>query len=180
MCLVLWRETYAPVILSRKALKLRKETENLNLRSKFDTGLSSRDHFKRGIGRAVKMLIFSPIVLSLSVYLGLIYSYFYLLFTTLTPIFQDNYGFSSSTVGLSYLGIGVGFLVGQGIFAKTGDMILKKMAISHGGGEMRPEFRLPLCCLGGLFVPVGLFWYGVSIPLTIFSKPCIDILKRTG
>jgi hypothetical protein len=43
-------------------------------------GLSPGAHLKRSIGRVVKMLVFSPIVLSLFVYIGLIYSYFYLLF----------------------------------------------------------------------------------------------------
>jgi hypothetical protein len=109
------------------------------------------------------MLLFSPIVLSLSVDMGLIYSYFYLLFTTFTPIFEENYHFPPSTVGLSYLGVGVGFLVGQVSFAKLGDMILKKCARRSGNGQLKPEYRLPLCCVGAFFIPIGLFWYGWSM-----------------
>jgi hypothetical protein len=163
LCLVFWKESYAPILLARKAARLRKETGNQSLRSKYDMGLSPRAHLKRGIGRAVKMLVFSPIVLSLSVYMGLIYSYFYLLFTTFTPIFEENYHFSPSTVGLSYLGVGVGFMIGQASFAKLGDPILKKCAKRFGNGELEPEYRLPLYCIGALFIPVALFWYGWSV-----------------
>jgi MFS family permease len=109
------------------------------------------------------MLLFSPIVLALSVYMGLIYAYFYLLFTTFTPIFEENYHFPPSTVGLSYLGVGVGFLIGQASFARLGDIILKKCAVRFGKGDLKPEYRLPLCCLGSVFVPIALFWYGWSV-----------------
>jgi hypothetical protein len=163
LCFIFWKESYAPIILARKAAHLRKETGNQALRSKYDIGLSPRAHLKRGIGRAVKMLLFSPIVLALSVYMGLIYAYFYLLFTTFTPIFEENYHFPPSTVGLSYLGVGVGFLIGQASFVKLGDPVLKKCAARFGKGDLKPEYRLPLCCLGSVFVPVALFWYGWSV-----------------
>jgi len=55
------RESYAPIILSRKVQRLRKETGNDQLRSKLDTGLSPSDYLKRGILRPSKMLFFSPI-----------------------------------------------------------------------------------------------------------------------
>jgi hypothetical protein len=163
LCFIFWKESYAPILLARKAARLRKETGNQALRSKYDVGLSPRAHLKRGIGRAVKMLVFSPIVLSLSVYMGLIYSYFYLLFTTFTPIFEENYQFPPSTVGLSYLGVGVGFLFGQASFARLGDRVLKKCAKKFGAGELKPEYRLPLCCVGAVIIPVGLLWYGWSV-----------------
>jgi predicted MFS family arabinose efflux permease len=162
LSMIFWKESYAPVLLGRKAAKLRTETGNLALRSEYDTGLSPKDHFKRGIGRAIKILVFSPVILSLSIHMGLAYAYFYILFTTFTPVFQDNYNFSSSTVGLSFLGVGIGFVIGQIACAKLGDAIMIKMA-EKGDGEMKPEYRLPLCCIGGLFVPVGLLWYGWSV-----------------
>jgi hypothetical protein len=95
--------------------------------------------------------------------MGLIYSYFYLLFTTLTPVFETNYGFSTSIVGLSYLGVGFGFLIGQVSYARLGDEILRRMTRKSGSSEMKPEYRLPLSIVGGALVPVGLFWYGWSV-----------------
>lgn len=63
------KESYAPVILKRKAAKLRKETGNELLRSKLDAGLSPKDYFKRGIIRPFKMLFLSPIVAITSLYM---------------------------------------------------------------------------------------------------------------
>jgi MFS family permease len=155
----IWRESYPPVLLNRKAALLRKETGNPNLRSKYDTGLSPRAYFKRGIGRAMKMLVYSPIVLCLSIYNGLSYSYFYLLITTLTPVFEETYHFAPDIVGLSYLGVGVGFMIGVTVFARGSDKIVTSLTRKHQG-ERKPEYRLPLCMIGANMLPVALFWYG--------------------
>jgi hypothetical protein len=82
LSLVFMRETYAAVILQRKTIRLRKETGNMELHSKFDVGLSPRDYFGHSIIRPTKMLVKSPIVLLLAVYVGVIYGYLYLLFTS--------------------------------------------------------------------------------------------------
>lgn len=162
---MVWRETYPPILLARKAARLRKETGNQSLRSEYDRGHSPVEHFKHGITRAGKMLIFSPIVAAVSVYMGLCYSYFYLLLTTLTPTFEEVYHFKPNVVGLSYLGLGVGYLGGQLAFASLSDRILKKRTAKgaeKGEGEMKPEYRLPLAVWGGMLVPIAFFWYGWS------------------
>jgi MFS family permease len=94
--------------------------------------------------------------------MGLCYSYFYLLITTLTPTFEEIYHFSPSIVGLSYLGLGVGYVVGQFVFASLSDSILKKKTAKDEKGSMKPEYRLPLAVWGGFAVPIAFFWYGWS------------------
>ena len=160
----IWRESYPPLLLERKAAKLRKETGNTNLRSIYDKGETPSQHFRRGIVRAAKMLIFSPIVLSISIYMGLMYSYFYLLITTLTSVFENVYHFKSNLVGLAYLGLGAGYLLGQFIFARLSDRMLKRRAAQakEGKGEMKPEYRLPLAVIGGFSAPIAFFWFGWS------------------
>ena len=153
------RETYPPVLLERKASRLRKETGNASLRSKLDSGLSPRDFFKRSIVRPARMLIFSPIVLAMSVFMAVVYGYMYLLFTTITEVFEDGYHFSQGTVGLTYLGLGVGMIVGLITFGFASDRIVKKKSAK---GEMKPEYRLPPMIPGAFFIPAGLFWYGWS------------------
>ncbi len=120
------KETYAPAILKHKTDRLRKETGNVELRSKLDVGLSPKDFFLHSIVRPSKMLVFSPIVLALSVFVGVVYGYLYLLFTTLTPVFEQTYGFSAGSVGLTFLGLGIGSLFGLGFFAWSTDRVFKK------------------------------------------------------
>ena len=164
--LFLMQESFAPVILERKAARLRKETGNELLRSKLDVGLSAGDYFKRGIVRPIKMFVRSPIVAILAFYMAVIYSYLYLLFTTFTDVFQRTYGFSTSIVGLSYLGLGVGSFAGLMLFSTTTDRYVRRKAAEAEAATgrkatgMKPEHRLPLLPLGAVLLPVGLFLYG--------------------
>lgn len=154
------RETYAPTILERKAQRLRKETGNSKLQSKLHSGRTPRALFIQSIVRPAKMLFLSPVVLLLSIFMAIIYGYLYLLFTTFAIVFEDNYGFTSGTVGLAYLGIGMGSIAGVTVFACISDRLMKKMSAESG---MKPEYRLPVMMYGAPLIPVGLFWYGWSI-----------------
>ncbi|KAL8710258.1 MAG: hypothetical protein Q9225_007326 [Loekoesia sp. 1 TL-2023] len=154
---ILLRETYPPVLLERKAKKFRAETNNPNLKSRFRSDLPQREYFKRAIVRPFKMLLLSPIVLALSTFMAIVYGYLYLLFTTITPVFESTYHFSSGTVGLTFLGIGIGSLFGVFIFGGASDRIVK---MKSKNGEMKPEYRLPPMIPGAFIIPIGLFLYG--------------------
>ncbi|KAK5342286.1 hypothetical protein LTR07_006023 [Exophiala xenobiotica] len=152
-------ETYPPVLLERKAKRLRKETGNAKLRSALQSPKTPRELFLLSIVRPLKMLCFSPIVFGVSLYIAVTYGYLYLLFTTVTFVFEDQYNISSSNVGLVYLGIGLGQLTGLSIFGYYSDKLLRKWA---KGGELKPELRLPLLWPGAFLIPTGLFIYGWS------------------
>lgn len=174
------RETYAPVLLEKKTRKLRIETNNPELRSALDNGLSSKERLTRAMVRPFKMLFLSPIVGMMAVYAAFVYGILYLLYTTFTFVFEQYYGFSSSNVGLTYLGSGIGMFIGlfvsggpmtavrarvlltvsiRQVIMGASDKLLKSKAAKHGG-EMKPEYRLlPLMATGWL-CPIGLFIYG--------------------
>lgn len=157
------RETYEPILLQRLTNKLIKETGNKDLRSKLDPGISKKDYFKRAIIRPTKMLVLSPIVLCLSIYMAVVYGYLYLLFTTLTPVYEGVYHFSNGVVGLTFLGIGLGSMSGLVVFGVLSDRLLKHLTKKSGTGEMKPEYRLPPLIPATFFIPIGLFWYGWSV-----------------
>ncbi|KAJ2898785.1 MFS transporter prlG [Zalerion maritima] len=125
-CFFFMRETYAPVLLSRKAALLREQTGNPELRAKGALQLPPRTLFFRAIARPTKLLIFSPIVLFLSIFVAFLFGLFFLLITTFPSVFQEAYGFSTQTSGLAYLGQGLGNLVAAGVFAKVSDGIMVK------------------------------------------------------
>ena len=153
------RETYAVVLLNRKASRLRKETGNLALVSRSDSGLTPAALFKQSIIRPMKLLLLSPIVLSLSVFCAFVFGLTYLLFTTFPIVFEEQYGFSSGLSGLSYLGLGISMIFGVILFSVLSDKMLKKQA---GDGAMKPEYRLPLMVYFTPVIPIGFFWYGWS------------------
>ncbi|KAL7906070.1 MFS general substrate transporter [Trichoderma velutinum] len=162
-------ETYASVLLDRKVKKLRKETGNPLLRSKLDPGLSSAAYLKRGILRPFKLLVLSPISIICGIYVGVVYAYLYLLFTSLTPLFMEIYHFKTSFAGLTFLGIGIGSMIGVAFFSLTSDRTIKKKAAEEAVAAeaegrapegMKPEYRLSPLMVGALVLPMGFFIYG--------------------
>ena len=155
--LIFLRETYAPKILERKALRLHKAT-GLRYRTKYEQDKSIGRLMWISVTRPILFLCRSPTVLIVSLYSAVTYSYMYILFTTFTEVFETQYGFSPGQAGLGYLGLGLGFGVGQVTVGLFSDRHMKKQEAIYG--KMKPEDRLPPLVLGCCLVPVGLFWYG--------------------
>ena len=80
------RETYGPVILRR----------GLWPSLKPDNGFSAGEHLKKGCVRPVKLLVFSPISAICALYLAIVYGYLYLMFSSITQVFEEYYGFFST------------------------------------------------------------------------------------
>ncbi|KAF2134251.1 MFS general substrate transporter [Dothidotthia symphoricarpi CBS 119687] len=159
---IVGRETYATTILERKAARLRKETGNPNLRSKLASGLPAKEIFIRAITRPMKMLFLSPIVGLMALYVAINYGILYLFFTTMTFTFVGTYHFSSGASGVSFVGIGVGMMVGMAAMGIMSDKLIKK---AQANGEViTPEHRLPIVLTlpGAISMPIGIFIYGWS------------------
>ncbi|KAJ5679820.1 hypothetical protein N7462_008064 [Penicillium macrosclerotiorum] len=153
-------ETHAPTILARKAARLRKETGNMGYKSRLDDGIPAKQRFLQSLVRPSKMLLLSPIVASMCIYIAVLYGLLYILFTTFTEVFEGQYGFSSATSGLSFLGSGVGMLLGLLYAGVLSDRMIK-LRIKRNE-QPQPEDRLPwyIVLPGSLSIPAGLFIYG--------------------
>ena len=192
--LLIVRETYPPVLLQRKVKRLQKQAGSASViyRSKLARNKTASEEFKLAIFRPLRMLVLSPIVGLLALQASIVYGYLYLFFTTLEIVFQGDYGFSPGIVGLTYLGIGIGMLVGLAIFGVMSDRILKSKTAEakaaaldrrnmNGGegpnksdgangdeAEMKPEYRLPPMIPGAICIPIGLFIYGWTAEYHVF------------
>jgi len=82
------------------------------------------------------------------------------MFATMTLVFEDQYHITKN-VGLTFLGLGVGQVIGLALFASTSDKALKRRAAANNG-VMTPEMRLPFLVHTSLFAPAGLLLYGWS------------------
>lgn len=153
-------ETSAIIILQRKVKRLKASTGNSKLRSKLDTGLTTRQLLRFSIVRPAKMLFLSPICSSISIYMAITYSYLYILFTTFSTVFKEQYGWKGGISGLSFIGLGIGSFMGQMIFIRYGNRIVDKHIKR---GDFCPEHRLYVMCIGGITLPCGFFIYGWSV-----------------
>jgi MFS family permease len=157
------RETYAPVLIARKAARMRMETGNSEYRSKIASDMTSMKLFKRSIVRPSQMLVCCPVVTILCTYVAVLYGTLYLLFATYSFVFKEVYGFSTFTSGLVFLPGGTGTLLGLIYTSKFSDSAVRKHKIA--GKPVTPEDRLPLIIVlpGALTFPVGLFVYGWGV-----------------
>jgi MFS family permease len=150
------RETYPPVVLRWKAKRLRKLAGLPEVQLNNEPSQSPIQFFFMNIIRPLKMLALSPLIQGLSLLAAVAYGVLYLLFTTLTEVFETRYGIVTN-VGLVYFGLGVGQIAGVAVFGTASDTIVKRMA---KGGEMKPEYRLPPMIPGTAMIPLGLIIYG--------------------
>ncbi|KAF2472292.1 MFS general substrate transporter [Lindgomyces ingoldianus] len=162
--ILMGRETNAIVLIDRKTARLRKELNRPELRNilthKQDANsLRTSVILRRGMYRPLKLLFTSPIVFILSLYVSFVFGLLFLLFTTITQVYIQTYGWSPELCGLAYLGVGLGFFLGIIFVAKTSDATIIRLT-KKNNGVYEPEMRLPTCVFFGFLIPISFFWYG--------------------
>ncbi|KAF7518068.1 hypothetical protein PCG10_000642 [Penicillium crustosum] len=159
LLLVTLDESYPPVILAQKADKLRRDTGDWSLRAKHDElKLDLRTIGTDFVSRPLKMLLFDPIVLCMSVFAAFVYGLLYLFLTAYPIVFQKIHGMNRGVGGLPFIGIIVGEAFGAiGVFAIQ-PWIQRKAKIN--GGEVMPEWLLVIAIPGAMSFSAGLFWLG--------------------
>lgn len=156
-------ETYSPVLLVRRARRLRKQHPELDIVADHEREkLDLQQLATRVLTRPLRMLFLEPIVSATCAYLALCYAIFYMTFQAFPIIYVDLYGLSLGVEGLCFLTIGLGALCALPVFFSW-DAYLKK-SVSEGKAWTRKEEyrRLPLACVGGPSFVISLFWLGWS------------------
>lgn len=152
-------ETYAPVLLRKRAAKLSKMTGK--------SYISVIDH-KQGkttLGEAIKtallrpwiLLFKEPIVLLCSIYMAIIYGTLYMLFAAFPIVYQQNRGWNTGVGGLAFLGIMVGMFFAIAYTIPVNHRFVHIMQKHNGFAP--PEARLPPSLIGSIALPIGLFWF---------------------
>ena len=107
--------------------------------------------------RPVRMLMSEPIVFLYSVYNAFTFSVLFAFFEAYPFVFMGEYGFSISQYGLTFLGIGVGVLLGA-LGAILVDLLVYQRIVRAGGERIKnkaPEQRLYIGMIGDLCLPIG-------------------------
>ncbi|KAL1979287.1 hypothetical protein VTN96DRAFT_6307 [Rasamsonia emersonii] len=154
-------ETYAPVLLQRRAARLRKETGNASIVAPFDLAPHDlRATLTVTLTRPIRMIIHESIVSFTCLYLALAYAIFYLYFQAYPVVFQGIYGMSTGIAGLCYLPIGLGACIACPIFIWYDGFLARAKARGAKWSQIEEYRRLPLACVGGPLYVVSLFWLG--------------------
>lgn len=160
LCIIfLLPETYAPVLLRRRAAKLSEMTGQV-YRSKLDIErgpVPMGKTLKTALSRPWILLFREPIVLLLSIYMSIIYGTLYMLFAAYPIVFQEVRGWSEGIGGLAFLGILVGMVCALIYTLPENRRYAKKCAETTD--RLAPEVRLPPSMVGSIALPIGLFWF---------------------
>ncbi|KAI0019015.1 major facilitator superfamily transporter [Xylariomycetidae sp. FL0641] len=152
-------ETYAPVLLRRRASKLSQMTGKVYV-SKLDVGKPKKtvvQEFKVALSRPWKLLFREPIVALTSLYMAIVYGTLYMMFAAFPIVFQQVRGWSPGVGGLAFLGVAVGMMFAVG-YSAYDNVRYAKIANARKGMAL-PEARLPPSLIGSCLLPIGLFWF---------------------
>ena len=103
--------------------------------------------------------------LLLNIYAAILLGIVYLFFGAFPLVFERNHGFQLYQVGLTFLGMGIGMILGVStdpLWHKNYLKLVQKLEEETKDPDVKPEpeFRLPPAMFGGILVPVGLFGFG--------------------
>ncbi|KAH7322575.1 major facilitator superfamily domain-containing protein [Stachybotrys elegans] len=155
-------ETHAPTILRLKAQRIRASgipgTENIKASSEA-SNRSLREVYKIALTRPW-LILFDTISFLCAIYMAVVYTLLYMLFSIYPIVFQEHRGWNSGVGELPLLGTVVGAVLG-GVVVLF-DTQRRKKKIQRGEArleDMEPEDRLPLVMIGGVGFAVTMFFF---------------------
>ncbi|KAF8920630.1 MFS general substrate transporter [Mucidula mucida] len=150
-------ETYAPVLLKRKAARLRKTTGNAKYWAPLDRQNKNLLHaVVVSCYTPFQLMVYDRMALLLNIWTALILGILYLSFQAFPIIFQDHHGFTMQQTGMSYLGIGLGMVLATPTQRYWNSLVAREA--EKNGGHAPPESRLYMGQVGGILVPLSLYW----------------------
>lgn len=152
-------ETYAPVILKKRAAELSKRTGKtyISVMEARQGKVTAKHAFTKALSRPWALLFIEPIVLLISIYMAILYGTLYMLFGAFPIVYQKQRGWSEGIGGLAFLGVAVGMIIGVG-YSIIDNSRYAKVEKAHNG-EAPPEARLPTAMVGAVALPIGMFWF---------------------
>lgn len=162
--LIVLRETYAVVILRRKAERLqRQSTDDKKYRSKHQSRVDASTMLE-SVLKPLHILSQSPILIMTTSCMATIYALLGLILATLTETMESTYPtvFSTGSVGLTFLSLSTGNTIALVFYSLTSDRYVNRQR-ERKGEAFRPESRLVHLLIGSIVLPLGFILYGWTL-----------------
>ena len=164
-------ESYAPLLLRRRAQKMRKETGDSRYYAEVETrevGRSAMWLLSHNLSRPLRLLAFHPIIQIQALLGGINYGLLYFALSSFSALYVSAYGESISISGLHYIAICTGTITGAQLCGPLMDYVYKTLKARRVGNSPNPELRVPLLLPGVLLTPLGLLLYGWAAQYHLF------------
>ena len=158
-------ETHGPTILRHKAERIRKLKipgyEKVKAPAE-EQDRSLKTVYKIALTRPW-IILFDTISLLCAIYMSVVYTLLYMLFTIYPIVFQEKRGWNAGVGQLPLIGTAFGAMLGGCIVLYDTQRRNKKIISGERKMEdFAPEDRLPLAMIGGVGFPITMFWLAWS------------------
>lgn len=161
------QESYKPV-LERRRVAAEEKAMGFPAPDRKAAAKEDLRRLRGNIFRPFEILTKHPLAQLLALYVGVVYGLQYLLISSLSSTWTDQYGQTLVLGSLNYIALGVGFVAGAQATRPLNRRIYAYLKQRDAQGQGRPEYRLPMIAVGAVLIPVGLLWYGWSASARVF------------
>lgn len=158
-------ETFGPVILVHRARRIRnaKIPGYENVKAPVEEGDRSLIGIYKVALTRPWIILFDTISFLCAVYMSVVYTLLYMLFTIYPIVFQEQRGWNAGVGELPLIGTTVGACIGAVIVMFDSKHKAKKI---EAGVKLKPEDRLTLAIMGGVGFPITMFWFAWTAEYT--------------
>ncbi|THH29415.1 hypothetical protein EUX98_g4786 [Antrodiella citrinella] len=169
-------ETYAPVILVRKARQRRKETGDPRWWAPLENrDVPLRQRLETVLARPFKMTLTDPMLFVINLYMSFAYGCIYLVFEAYPIVFSLGHKMNPGISGLMFLPIFLGTVAGCLVYVWYWNPIYDRLSQEYAPNRVPPEFRLDICIYAAPLFALSFFWFGwTSYPSISFWAPMMS------
>lgn len=154
--LVALPETYAPVLLRKRAQTLSAATGHV-----YVSAVVVKRSLAMTLLRPLSIAVYEPIVALLALYQAVVFGTLYLTFAAFPIVYNEARGWSQGWGGLAFVGILAGTLLAVPFQLWDNSRYVKLLQrLSPEGAP--PESRLLGCCVGSMSIVLGLCWFALT------------------
>ncbi|KAJ5106563.1 efflux pump antibiotic resistance protein [Penicillium angulare] len=157
-----FQETHEPLILHRRAERIRRETGDsryYTIHEHINANRSTVRVLAKALSRPIQLLAFHPVVQISSLISAFYYGILFIVLSTFSDLWTQGYHESIEISGLHYIAVALGQVVGSQLCGQMMDKLYQRLK-ARANGEPAPELRMPSVFPGCLFGSLGLFLYG--------------------
>lgn len=154
-------ESYGKTLLLRKAKRLRAITGNQRITTPEEVENRSMTFSKvayETLWKPIEISLYEPVVILINIYISLVYSIMYLWFEAFPLVFLGTYNFTLIEMGVGYLAIIIGILVGAAVFLVWVHRTFTMKVLA--GEALYAEVFIPGTIGGSICMPIGVLLFG--------------------
>lgn len=158
-------ESYAPVLLRRKAKKLTAAPNSSGVSTRIRVRVFFNDVFVRlrpAISRPINLFIHRPIIQLIAIAMAIEFGIYTLVLSTFASLWITRYDQSETAASLHYIAIALGAFACAQVGGRLMDFMWRRTTAAQPDQEPTPEYRLPYIVTGFIPAVAGLFWYAWS------------------